>query len=58
LSKLEENKTLDELKLNTNKVDYEVLNITVFKNLSSVPNEDGGVSNFPIILQTDGTMLI
>jgi len=57
LSRVEGEKTVGELKINIDKVDYEVLNITVFQNLSCAQHENGDVSDFPIILQTNGKML-
>lgn len=57
MSKSDENKTLDELKGKLNTLDYEVLNVTVFQNLSSAQNEGHDISDFPIIHQTNGTTL-
>lgn len=54
LSKLENNKTIDELKVKTNKLDYEVLNVTVYQNLSRAQSENSDISDFPIIHQTNG----
>lgn len=58
MSKLEENKTVGELKLKHNKLDFEVVNTTVFQNLSSSQSEDTEISDFPIIHQTNGTISI
>lgn len=58
MSKLEENKTISELKVKTNTIDYDVLNIIVYQNLSSVQTENLDVSDFPIIHQTNGKALI
>lgn len=58
MSKVEENETVGQLKINVDKVDYDVLNITVFQNLSGAQNDNGDVSDFPIIVQTNGKMLI
>lgn len=52
--KLEENKTIDEIKTKTKKLDYEVLNISVYQNLSNAPTENTDTSDFPIIYQTNG----
>lgn len=56
MSKIDENKTLDELKGKLNSsLDYEVLNVTVFQNLSSAQTESHDISDFPVIHQTNGT---
>lgn len=57
MSNSEENRTLSELKIKTIKLDYDVLNITVFQNLSNAPNENADISDYPIIHQTNGTIL-
>lgn len=57
MSKLENNQTIGELKVKTNKLDYEVLNTMVYQNLSSAETENTDVSDFPIIHQTNGTAL-
>lgn len=57
MSRVEKNKTVGELKVNINKVDYEVLNITVLQNLSCAQHENGDISDYPVILQTNGKML-
>ncbi|CAH1716986.1 unnamed protein product [Aphis gossypii] len=51
--KLEENKTIDGIKATTKKLDYEVLNISVYQNLSNAPTENTDTSDFPIIHQTN-----
>lgn len=53
LSKSEKNKTIDELKVK-NKLDYEVLNVSVYQNLSRAQSENADISDFPIIHQTNG----
>jgi len=57
LSKLEECKSIGELKTKINNLDFEVLNVTVLQNLSSVQTENDNISDFPIISQTNGTVL-
>lgn len=57
MSKLENNQIIGELKFKTNKLNYEVLNTTVYQNLSSAETEDVDASDFPIIHQTNGTIL-
>lgn len=57
MSKLEENGTMSELEIKTNKLDYDVLNITVFQNLSNAPNGHADISDYPIIHQTNGKIL-
>lgn len=52
----EENKTIGEIKAKTNKLDYEVLNISVYQNLSNAPTENTDISDFPIIHQSNGTV--
>lgn len=55
MGKSEENKTIGEIKVKSNKLDYEVLNISVYQNLSNAPTENTDISDFPIIHQTNGT---
>jgi len=57
LSKLEECKSIGELKTKINNLDFEVLDVTVLQNLSSVQTENDNISDFPIISQTNGTVL-
>lgn len=57
LCKLEEKSTIDKLKAKSNKLDYEILNITVYQNLSCAPTENSDISDFPIIHQTNGNIL-
>lgn len=57
MSTLEENKTIGELKVKTNKLDYDVFNITVYQNLSSAQTDNSDISDFPIIYQTNGKVL-
>jgi len=56
LGNSEKNKTIGEIKLISNKLDFEVLNITVFQNLSNAPTENTDISDFPIIHQTNGIL--
>uniref|UniRef100_A0A2S2NF88 Ufm1-specific protease 2 n=1 Tax=Schizaphis graminum TaxID=13262 RepID=A0A2S2NF88_SCHGA len=53
VGKLEENKTIDGIKVKTNKLNYEVLNISVYQNLSNALTENTDISDFPIIHQTN-----
>lgn len=43
------------MKLISNMLELEVLNITVYQNLSNAPTENTDISDFPIIHQTNGT---
>lgn len=54
LNKLEKNKIIHELKVKTNKLDFEVLNVSVYQNLSRAQSENADISDFPIIHQTNG----
>lgn len=56
LSKLETNKIINDLKINSNTFDYEVLNVTVFQNLSNAETKNEDISDFPVIHQTNGTV--
>lgn len=55
LGKSEEKKTIGGIKLKSNNLDYEILNISVYQNLSHAPTENTDISEFPIIHQTNGT---
>jgi len=55
LGKSEDKKNIDGIKVKSNKLDYEVLNISVYQNLSNAPTENTDISEFPIIHQTNGT---
>lgn len=55
MGKSDEKKTIGEIKVKSNKLDYEVLNIIVYQNLSNAPTENTDVSDFPIIHQINGT---
>lgn len=54
-TKLEDTNTIDKLKVK-NKLDYDILNVTVFQNLSSAQTETD-ISDFPIIHQTNGIIV-
>lgn len=56
MSKLETNKIISELKVKPNTFEYEVLNVTVFQNLSNAQTKNKDISDFPVIHQTNGTM--
>lgn len=56
LSKLETDKIICDLKINSNTFDYEVLNVTVFQNLSNAQTKNEDISDFPVIYQTNGNM--
>ncbi|KAL4149101.1 hypothetical protein QTP88_003117 [Uroleucon formosanum] len=53
LGKSEEKKTIGEIKFKSNNLDYEILNISVYQNLSHAPTENTDISEFPIIHQTN-----
>lgn len=54
LNKLEGKKTIGELNIKPKNFDFEVLNITVYQNLSSAPTDVIDLSDYPIIYQENG----
>lgn len=58
LGKSEKKETINGIKVKSNKLDYEVLNISVYQNLSNAPTENTDISEFPIIHQTNGRYIL
>lgn len=56
LSKLEENKIIGKLNFKAKELDFEVLSIDVYQNLSAVPTDETDSTDFPIIYQENGKL--
>ncbi|XP_050537197.1 ufm1-specific protease 2 isoform X2 [Daktulosphaira vitifoliae] len=52
LSNSDEDKVIGDIQLE-NSVDYKIINVNVYQNLSTAPNENEDISDFPIIHQTN-----